>query len=419
MELGKALQRILRTWWIGFIIAGVIYGIVFWWAYNYEVHREEEGMELEEPLELFDLITSPSRITTGTNTYIINITNDQVYTIRELTVEFRNIEPRAPDDFSMIYSETLNPGSDISYPNFVQGGASSLVITLDGQELITGLTDINLYVQKEGSSWEWSSTDPGNNEEVRITRSELENAGYGNYVAIVRHESGVRDVDFELTYRITYEQPVLLKSTSKEIKPEQSYEFEFILNLDQSDISQIECVITGTVELPSIQLLEIVVILDPNWNIISFTSPIPEEIVTDIPWGPVDLTGTSSAILYTLTVIVGFAFFIRSKLKKILMPTVIRRAHCFISLLTLMFVFAHMSTAMQKDWPWESTGMRFAVIATILLVSFNVFSFFDVEIIKSIGKRKWRLIHLAFTIAMALSIVIHFGLMGDHLGFLK
>ena len=84
-----------------------------------------------------------------------------------------------------------------------------------------------------------------------------------------------------------------------------------------------------------------------------------------------------------------------------------------------MFVFAHMSTAMQKDWPWESAGMRFAAIATILLLSFNVFSFFDVEIIKKIGIKKWRRVHIIFTILMALSIIIHFGLMGDHLGFLK
>ncbi len=101
------------------------------------------------------------------------------------------------------------------------------------------------------------------------------------------------------------------------------------------------------------------------------------------------------------------------------MPKFIRRGHCFISLITLMFVLAHMSTAMQKDWPWETPGMRFAQMATIGLFCFTIFGFFDIEIINAYGRKKWRLIHIIMTLILGVLIVLHFGLMGDHLGWLK
>ena len=179
------------------------------------------------------------------------------------------------------------------------------------------------------------------------------------------------------------------------------------------------CKVDAKVRLSGELSLNTVMTFNSEWELIEESRPIPEEFIETKPWGPVDLTGTSSAILYSTTVILGIVFYIQAKIKKMFLSKYIRRGHCFISLVTLMFVLAHMSTAMQKDWPWESPGMRFAQLASIGLVAFTIFGFFDVEIIKEFGRKKWRLIHIALTLMLGAFIIFHFGLMGDHLGFLR
>lgn len=412
------MQRVWRRWKYDFVIAIVVFILVFVFAYTYEVQREEEGLELEEPLEPFQVDAS-SRITAGTNTYTINITNDQAYTIRELTVEFRNIAPTAIEDLHTIYSDTLNPGTELQYPNSVQVSAVNLDIVLDGQELVTGFTNLNLYVQKEGSTQEWSSTSSGNDEELHLTQSDFENAGYGNYIAIVRHEAGARDLDFDLTYSITYGEPVLIKNYNTPLEPGNSHEFAFTLNLAESDLSVIECSIIGVVELANVGNLPIELIYNSAWELQSISQPVPEESLGDIPWGPVDLTGTAGAILYFITVITGFLFYIRIKIKEDYTIKGTGWAHCFFSLITMSLVLAHTFTALPKDWPWGSAGMVTAVLGLIVLGAFTVFSLFDIEFINRMGREKWRLVHLILTFVLVLLIVLHFGLMGDHLGFLK
>jgi hypothetical protein len=191
------------------------------------------------------------------------------------------------------------------------------------------------------------------------------------------------------------------------------------VNLEEQQIADLNCEINAKVMLADSGEFPLEMVYDEHWNIIEKSQPIPEELAVEIPWGPVDMTGTSGAIMYTITVIAGFAFYFHSKIRKIFMPRVIRHAHCFIALISLMFVLAHMSTAIQKSWPWFSIGMISAFTALTLLSIFVVFSFFDIEIIQNYGRKKWRMMHLFLTIGLALFIVVHFGLMGDHLGFLK
>lgn len=421
MAFEGGLSRVLYKWKFAFVVAIIVYFAVFIWAFTFEVSQEAGGFELEEPLELFSLAANPSRITAGSNLYTINVTNDQQYIIQELTIEFRNIEARTPDDFFETYTGTVTAGSEIRYTNQVQAGAASLDLTLDGQELVAGLTDINLYLQKEGSASEWASAGSSNDESLSLTQRDIENAGYGNYITTVRHESGIRDVDFELDYHITYGTPVLIQTSTRELEPGQSREFQFTLNLDQSEITAIECVITGRVKLPDGQDLNIVVVLDAGWDVVSFSTPIPEETAEEVPWGPVDITGTSGVTLYTLTIITGFIFYVRIRTNQDFSLKKTGWLHCFLALMALMFVMAHMSTAMLKwyQWPWGESGMMFAVAALILLIIFTIYSLFDVEFIKSLGRRKWRWVHLWLTFGLLLIIVLHFGLMGDHLGFLK
>jgi hypothetical protein len=414
----KGLKRIWRTWKWGFIIAIIIYGLVFGWALTYEGHSEGEGELGEDPIPLFE-VQLQNEIASGPNQYTVVINNDQQYTITEIAIEFTGADMIELQNLHEIYEDTVNAGSSIQYENMVYPGAVALDLSLEDTERITGISDINLFLEHSNSTWSWSSTSARNSESIHLTTNELEETGYGEFIAIVTHNTGLREISYELIYNVNYGELDLSQSSKRPIEPGKTMTFDFVLNLRSSDISNLVCNVYAIVEYSEKNEFEIGMTYDSNWDIIKETRPIPEEGSANIPWGPVDLTGTSSATLYTFTVIFGFVFFFRNRLKMAVKPRFIRHGHCFLSLIALMFVFAHMSTALQKDWPWGSAGMRFAVIATVLLLSFNIFSFFDVEIVKSIGKKKWRYIHLIITILMAVSIIVHFGLMGDHLGFLK
>jgi hypothetical protein len=418
MSLESALKRIWRTWKVGFVAAIIIYAFVFYLGYTYEVHREEEGETGERPVELFDVRLIPN-LTPGARTYTVNVTNNQDYTIQEVSIEFTGEDIQGLIDLNEGYSDTIPVGGDIGYSNYVEFGATAIDIILDDNEPIQGLTNLNLYVQYENNPPGWESTGPTNHEEVHITQAQLETFANGNYIATVSHESGFRAVSYTLTYRVTYGPLKLHQTSNVPISPGAGQDFKFTFNLDQAQIEEMVCNVIGMVEMPDGLLLRVEMTFDSNWNLVEESRPIPEEVSGIIPWGPVDMTGTSSAIMYLITVLAGIVFYLRARIKSVFMPQRIRRAHCFISLVTLMLVFAHMSVAMQKDWPWESPGMRFAQLATVGLLSFTIFGFFDVEIIKALGKSKWRLIHIIFTLMLAWFITFHFGFMGDHLGWLK
>jgi hypothetical protein len=385
---------------------------------NYEGHRKGEGQSLEEPIEFFDVSIDPD-ISAGANTYTINITNNQQYTIQELIIEFSGSDFKRLDDFSAVINDEVSGGSRVSYSYLVYAGASTIDIILDDSEYVTGLTDINLLVQNENSGLTEESLNSGNHEEIHLNQEDIKNMGYGNYIVTVTQDIGWRSVSFQLTFSITYSQLVLKQNSNEPISPNQSKDFVFAFDLAEEQISDFKCKIGAKVKLSGELLLNTDMTFNSDWELIEESRPIPEEFVKAKPWGPVDLTGTSSAILYSATVILGIIFFMQARLKKMFMPKYIRRGHCFISLVTLMFVFAHISIAIQKDWPWDSPGMRFAQMAAFGLIIFTIIGFFDVEIIKAYGKKKWRLLHIIMTLILGVLIIVHFGLMGDHLGWLK
>ncbi len=418
MELNKSLRRIWRTWKFGFLIAFIVYCAVFLWGYFYEVARQEEPEYGEEPLELFGVsINTP--LTSGVKIYTVNVTNNQVYIIKELIIEFRGTRLTKPDDFFETYENTVGVGGEVSYTNMVSEGAVGIDVILDGQEIFPGLTDINLYLQNTNSTMTWVSASQGNHEEIHLTPDNVRNGGFGNYMATVRHEGGFRSVPFQLTFRITYSQIITSRTSVEPIAPGEGREFDFILNIDSTQLEDVICYVHAKVELSEDLNLDLEFEFDYAWNLARESRPIPQEFSEEIPWGPVDMTGTSSAVLYTLTIIGGFGVFLRTRIKKVAMPKLVRKAHCFIALVTLMFEFAHISIALQKAWPWFSPGLIFAYAGVGMLAFFTIFSFFDVEFIRAYGRNRWRHLHLSITISLIILIVLHFGLMGDHLGFLK
>jgi hypothetical protein len=419
MEWNKAFQRIWQTWKYAFVIAFLIYFFVFLRAYSYEVQREEESYELEEEIPLFQTTISPA-ISAGAKSYSVNIVNNQLYTIEELIVGFTGDNLKPMDDLSESYQDTVAAGSSINYENPVYPGAIGMDVYLFGQEFPLGGPDISLMLVNLATSENWISNINGNNhEEIHLTQADLSTSSLGDFRAVVTHEDGLLSVSYTLDFYVQYGPLESTKAISLPLGPGGATKLDFVVNIQESQVENIVVKVDANVVLPDKTTLDLQADYNSQWEIIRRYQPIPEQYSSAIPWGPVDLTGTSSVIMFTFTVIAGFAFYFHSRLKKIFMPRFIRRAHCFIALTSLMLVLAHMSTALQKAWPWGSIGMISAFSATSLLSVFVVFSFFDVEIIKTYGRRRWQVIHLLLTLAMAMFIILHFGFMGDHLGFLK
>lgn len=418
MDLNKALRRIWRTWKFGFLIAILLYCTVFWWAFTFEANRNHKLEYSEEPLELFGASIEPP-LSSGIKIYMVNITNNQEYTIKELFVEFRGTRPTKPDDIFVTYEDTVSSGGQISYNNIVSEGAIGIDIILEGQEFIISRTNINLYLQNTNTTVIWESSNQGNHEEIHLSLDDIRNSGFGNYMATVRHEGGLMGVQFQLTFRITYSPIITTRTLLESIAPGEGEDLEFLLNINEGQLDDVICYVNAKVELSEDLNLNLEFEYDNAWNLIRESRPIPQEHSEEIPWGPVDLTGTSSAVLYFLTIIGGFAVFFQFKIREVVTPKLVRKVHCFIALIALMFELAHISIALQKAWPWFSPGLIFAYAGVGTLAFFVIFSFFDMEIIKDYGKARWQKIHLAITITLIILIVLHFGLMGDHLGWLK
>jgi hypothetical protein len=418
MDWSKALRRIWRTWKYGFVIAIFVYAIVFWWGFNYEVHRQEEPEYSEEPLEIFDVSIYPP-LSDGIKEYKVNVTNREKYTIKELIIEFRGTRLTKPDDFIETQNDRVGVGGEVRFINMVSQGAVGIDIILDGQEVVAGRTNINLDLQSYNNSNTWSSSNQGNYEEIHLNQDDIHHGGFGEYAAIVKHDAGFRAVEFQLTFRITYSQIITSITVTDPIAPSEGIELSFLLNIESTQLEDVICYIHSRVELVENLILNLEFEYDHTWILIRESRPIPQEHSEEIPWGPVDMTGTSSAVLYSITIIGGFAVFIRTRFTEIALPVFVRKAHCFIALITLMFELAHITIALQKAWPWLTPGLIFAYAGIGTLAIFVIFSFFDIEIIRAYGREKWRQMHLIITFVLALLIILHFGLMGDHLGFLK
>ncbi len=415
-DMKRALNRVWSTWRFWFLIAAVIYIVTFAFTLNYE--GDNQGYSGEKPVKLFR-VSHGTGISAGSGDYIINITNNRDYTIESLTVEFTGIEPRVAEDEESTNTGTLSSGGQQSYSYTVRPGAESFDAVLDGTGIVAGLTNIDLAIVHEASGTEFASTNSGNHEEIRLDASELVGVGYGDLTVTVSHVSGVRSVPFELAVSIGHETPVMQQSASEALEPGDSEAFTFNLNIEGSQLADLRCVISAKVSLPGGMDTDISRTYDSDWKVVSETTPVPEELAGVIPWGPVDITGTTSVALYTTTIIAGFVYSyrIRKKLKPALLGRV--HLHCLLALTSLTVAAAHMSAAMQKVWPWASAGMLFAYCSLGTLAAFTIFSVFDTELITKLGRRRWRWIHIALTFLLLAFIVIHFGLMGDHLGFLK
>ncbi|WP_455392888.1 hypothetical protein [[Eubacterium] cellulosolvens] len=282
MDWQKALKRIWCTWKYAFIFSIILYAVVFYWGLNYEGHRKGEGESLEEPLNLFEVNINPD-ISAGANIYTLNITNNQEYIIEELTIEFSGSNFKRLEDFSQVVNDEVSGGSSVSYSFPVYAGASTVDIILDDSELVSGFTNINLYVQNENSGIAQESSNPGNREEIHLTREDIMNMGYGSYIVTVIQDSSWRAVSFQLTFSIAYSQLVLHQNSNERLNPNQAMEFVFAFDLDEEQISDLRCKVDAKVILSGELSLNIDMTFNSDWELIEESRPIPEEFAKTVP----------------------------------------------------------------------------------------------------------------------------------------
>lgn len=410
-------KRIWRAWKIGFIIA-LIAGVVFFAVgMNAEVQHKRTKLEGEEPISFFS-ISNPN-LQTGFRTYTINITNNQPYTIMNLKMEFLGTGASSPAPASTSQTDTLSSGGEQTYTVQVAQGAESVVFDLDGDDLPLSLTDLNLHVTSPDGAMSWDSMNPGNDENIRLTSLDINSGGYGAYTVRISHDSGLLDVGYTFSSSVEFGSVINMINHAVEMPEGSSQKFTFTLDITEAQMGSVEFKITAKINIGENFDVEIWRLYNAAWAKESEHTPTPNSVKGGEPYGPVDTTGIVSIVAYCLAVVTGFLYWVRIRFGSGAKPKFIHPAHCFLSLMSFVLALDHTFIALQKDWPWTSPGMIFSYLSIGTMAFYTVFSFYDVEGKEVLGEQKWRYVHVFLLILLILWVVLHFGLMGDHLGFLK
>jgi len=420
MDFNKAFTGIWRKRKWSVIISLVVFVVVFVIALNVEIqHKREGGSDDEIQFFRTELLTSSSE---GHLYYQVTLTNDQTYTIREVKVEFSGPELLPPRNSEAVHEENVPVGGKMTFSHVVHPGAVSMDITLEEKEqMIVGLTNIDLGIAGPNGTSSWTSSDSGNQEAIHLTEGEMQAAGYGEYIITVTHESGIRDVDFQLAAAVVYGPVVTGRSWDQDLGPGNFLIMDFSFVVAEDQASRMVCTIEAVVMLENGWDKDIERKLDPSGNIID--EVIPQNDGDDAqaePWGPVDLTGTFSVLFILAAIVMCFLYLSRSRSADNKgKNNILVGIYLFTLLLALVLALDHTFVALQKDWLWSSPGMLFSYMAVVLLFCFTVYSLFSIETIEEDEKRKARWPNIVFIGAIVVTLVLHIGLMGDHLGFLK
>ncbi len=224
---------------------------------------------------------------------------------------------------------------------------------------------------------------------------------------------------YSISTIVKFKVPVIRLIDATGIQPQGNQDFSFLLDIGEDDLGTVQFYIKAKVNIGENFNIELWQIYRGDWGIEENHLPTPNSVKGGEPYGPVDVTGIVSITAYVIAVVSGVVLWARLTFMDAVKPKFMQPIHCFASLMSLMLAVDHTLIALQKDWPWSSSGMIFSYLAIGTLVFYTVFSFYDVEGKEYFGDKKWRYIHVALLFILILWVVLHFGLMGDHLGFLK
>lgn len=141
-------------------------------------------------------------------------------------------------------SGSLSIGASMVYSFPVEENASLAVISLDGDEGMLGLNDLDLTVTSPNGE-EWSSTSSGADEEVTLDADDLIEGGSGEYNAVVEYLLGRPSVSYTLTIDVQY-QMGQLRLRGPDLAPGDKYTFSWALRSEAKGDNTIDLVVRGT-----------------------------------------------------------------------------------------------------------------------------------------------------------------------------
>ena len=339
----------------------------------------------------------------------IKATNNRSHEVRELTGSIKGIKNISREKYAE-FQDSVLLGQTNQHDSPIEVNSDYAVFTLDGDEGITGTNDIDLRIMSPNNE-EWSSTSSGADEQIILSSDDIKKGGIGQYTASVDGLTGEGQISYNLNVTVIYGNPNSIKY-GNDLKSGESYSFEWNLFLNQEEIDDFYWEVSGTVyydhddsEIDDIENYTYIGNLETN---ISFDEKKGFET---LKYG--QFFGLLSMGLFVFAIVTGYSkpfnVFIEKALK-----IKFGNIHCLSSYAIIFLFSIHSIILLIKYYPRAESGFLLCGLASILFLIFGFTSLWRSEIIKKIGFKQWKLLHIALTVLTIILVLAHVIDAGSH-----
>ncbi|MDP6155218.1 MAG: ferric reductase-like transmembrane domain-containing protein [Candidatus Thermoplasmatota archaeon] len=369
--------------------------------------------------------------------YRLRVENNWKHEVKELSaiinietspyLEFSE-EPsgEVPPGYYITYDGTVSWGTIVGYSFPVDFGAERVYLSLDGDQGILGLNNIDLTLDG-AESGQWSSKGSGADEEISLGENDIEDGGFGEYSVTVEHVRGRREISFTLSIEVEYSyRPMNDVQEGEELGGGDSHTFAWTLQSLSQGPNTIEISVSGIAyhEHSDSSVYEWEYIEDISSDIevgteLIYSSPSDELSGTIILWIMGRVTGFITVILLTLSIAWGGIFKpLKKKLNKVFGPKRRNRMHCWFSYFLPISVTLHVAVLYIGIYGTTGKGLPTGGVSIGLMLILVFMGIFKHNVEKKVSTRTWLRLHFWITILAILSIILHFVLNGSSFSFL-
>ncbi len=326
-------------------------------------------------------------------------------------------------------SGSVSVGGTEAYTFPVEQGASSALITLDGDEGLFGRNDIDLTVT--GASGEvWESTSPGADEQYELDSGDLRRGGVGDYTVEVAYFFGGPN-SFTLEIDVEYSlNQILLEGP--DLAPGEEHTFIWPLRSLAKGDNTINVTVRGTAyhehsdnEDPLISDSDEYTYRDASQVKVGdkYVYQPPEEdspIRIDILLLE-RITGILAGVLLLLSIAMcGYFKPLCSTVEKITAGRANRcKWHCRVSLLLLLIAIIHGMLMPFSPHASSLRGLLPGIPALAILGFLGYIGWQQKPLKKRWGNERWKMVHLLLTIMVVVIVVVHAVLDGSDFSWLR
>lgn len=385
-----------------------------------------------EPFEVIE--DSPSEVPGGDEfEYRLMVNNPWQHEVRTVsgTIDLSNSPTLSTEGTDSWENEETFTGSVRAFSTEthsveIDQGAVSALFVLDGDEGIAGMCDLDMVIVGPSGS-RFRSQGEGPDEEVNITREDLVSEGPGTWEARIQYVFGRRSIPYTLDIQVSYGGGEdVITVTGGNIRPGSRTTLVFPVTAGEIGDNTVSYSVSGTCYYEH----EDQGVDDEDTYVVNGTTEI--RVGTDYLYSAPDLSMSTSQMLWVLGRITGFstaALFIVSFLTggnirplKRYMDKKIGgriRIHCVASYLAVASAFLHMILLYTGYYQGTWRGIYLGGGALLLMLIISLTGIFKSKMVRKMGERNWRRIHLYLSIATILLFVIHGIIEGTDLAFLR